>query len=195
MTKAHILSKKLQYDGFVQIYAYDLKVGSLEPTQNPERRIQREVIHCSDAVSVLIFAPEIDSFVLCREFRVGVFLNQAQDDPYILQAVAGMVDKDKKPEEIALMEIKEEAGLEAGELTHIATAYTSPGRMTEKTYCYYTEVKGIPQNGLHGLPEEHEEIATCVLKREAVYKMMDELKIRDSMTLLALNWFRANKKL
>jgi ADP-ribose pyrophosphatase len=180
------------YEGFNNVYACELAVPSLDTKKDYNRPFKREIIQCSDAVFVLIYAPDIDSFVFCQEFRAGVFFNKSGDDPFILECVAGMIDRDDSPEEIARTEVYEEAGLTAGKLQLIAKAYSSPGRMTEKVYFFYTEVTGTPQQGLFGLETEHEDIATHIIKRADAYKMIDELKIMDSMTLLALNWFRAN---
>ena len=187
-----VLAKKILYEGFNNVYACELEVPSLDPKKNYNRSFKREVIQCSDAVFVLIYAPCCDSFVFCQEFRAGVFFNKNDDDPFIFECVAGMIDRDHLPEEIARAEVYEEAGLTAGKLQLIAKAYSSPGRMTEKVYFFYTEVAGTPQSGLFGLETENEDIATHIIKRTDAYKMMDELKIMDSMTLLALNWFRAN---
>jgi ADP-ribose pyrophosphatase len=187
-----VLAKKVLYKGFNNVYACELEVPSLDAQKDYNRPFKREVIQCSDAVFVLIYAPCCDSFVFCQEFRAGVFFNKSNDDPFILECVAGMIDRDSLPEEIARAEVYEEAGLTAGKLQLIAKAYSSPGRMTEKVYFFYTEVAGIPQKGLFGLETESEDIATHIVKRTDAYKMMDELKIIDSMTLLALNWFRAN---
>lgn len=190
-----ISAKKNLYVGFNQLDEYDLQVPSLN-LNNPDSRIcRREILKCSDAVFILIYAPEIDSFVFCQEFRAGVFINPSADDPFILECAAGMIDRESNPEQIARAEVYEETGLTAGDLQLIAAVYSSPGRITEKVYVYFTEVMGVPTTGIFGLADEHEEIITHLIKREEVYRMMDELKIIDSMTLLALNWFRCRDTL
>jgi len=194
MTKEiKILNKKKLYEGFNRAYDFEFEVPSLNNDKNNKTLIKREVIECSDAVFVLVYAPELDSFVLCQEFRAGVFCHADSDDPFIIDSVAGMIDRDSSPAEIARAEVYEETGLTPGKLQLIAIVYSSPGRMTEKVHVYYTEVSGKPQGGIHGLAGEHEEIATHIIKRQDVYKMMDDFKILDAMTLLALNWFRAKK--
>ncbi len=188
-----ILSEKILSAGFAKLYEYHLQMPGLS---SPEHRavITREVLKCSNSVVVLIFARDRQGFVLCEEYRTGIALNENEDSPLLLQCVAGMIDKDKSPEEIARMEAMEEAGVELGALHHIADVYNSPGRMTERTSLYYAEIDRAPEEGYFGLPEEGEEIRTRIIPKEEIFRMMDEKKIIDSMTLNALQWFRARGK-
>ena len=192
--KAKIISKEALSERFCKLYEYVLQMPSLA-RDGHSAAIKREVIECSDAVVVLIYAKDTQSFVLCEEYRTGIIFNKTNDDdPLLLQCVAGMIDKDKNPEEIARMEAMEEVGVELSSLTHIASVYSSPGRHTEKTHLYLGEIDKAPEEGLFGLPEEGEEIRSRVISKTDIYHMMDEKKIIDSMTLNALNWFRTQDK-
>ena len=44
---------------------------------------------------------------------------------------AGVIDTDEQPLEVGRRELREEAGLEAGEWTHLLSAYSSPGYSAE----------------------------------------------------------------
>lgn len=189
-----MLEKKTLHEGYTQLYEYKLAVESLYPKSHSSTIQSREILHCNDSIIVLVFAPEIDSFVLCQEFRAGVFFNKDHDDPFIFECVAGAIDKKQAPEEIAKIEVIEETGLIPGELKHIATVYASPGRVTEKTHLYFTEVAGTPKTGIFGIAHEGEEIVTHIIERKKLFQMMDEKKINDSMLLLSLSWFRLNQK-
>lgn len=187
---AKLVSRKIVYDGFCRISDCELQPRSQNPARDYVAPIRREVLECSDSVAVLVHAPEAAGFLLCREFRTGAFFNAGGDDPFVWQCVAGMIDKGRSPEETARAELHEEAGLEAVTLTKIGAAYSSPGRITEKTHLFMAEVAGVPETGLFGLPEEGEEISTHLIPRLEAFRMMDAGEIMDSMTLLALNWFR-----
>ena len=189
--KIKIKIKEAIYKGFLQLYKYDLEIPSFDEKKDPIASKKREILQTFDSILVLIYAPEMDSFVLCREFRPGVFFNPSQDDPYLLECVSGTIDAKKNAEETAKNEVYEETGLTVDTVKLIACAYKSPGIMTEKTYLYYTEVKGFPKSGLHGVGDE--EIMTQIIPRKRVYELMDEMKIVDGATLIALNWFRANE--
>ncbi|QBR84180.1 NUDIX domain-containing protein [Legionella israelensis] len=190
MKKGRILEATQYYEGFNQFSVYNIEAPSLNPQKNYIHLNKREILHCSDSVIVLIYASEIDSFVFCQQFRSGIFFNPSEDDPFPLECVAGSIEINHSPEETAYQEVREEAGLEVGHLREIMVAYTSPGIITEKTHIFYATVKEVPQSQLGGLESEGEEILTHVIKREDVYQMMDNMKINDVKTLLALNWFR-----
>jgi ADP-ribose pyrophosphatase len=186
--KTRIVSKKKIYEGHQLFLTCELEVPSLK-THQPAYPLKRELLKCNDSVLVLLYAPESDSFVFCEQFRAGVFFNDLGDDPFILECVAGGID-DGAPEDTARKEVFEEAGLEIHTLEKIACVYKSPGILTEKNFVFYAEVPGEPKAGFHGVDDE--EIKTHVISRTAVYKLMDENKIIDVTTLLALFWFRAN---
>ncbi|KTD17845.1 NUDIX domain-containing protein [Legionella jordanis] len=187
------ISKEKKYEGYLQIYQYDLTVPSFDHEKEHFCIKGREVVHNADSVLVLIYVPDMDSFLFCQEFRLGVFFNEAQHDPFILEFVSGTIDKHSNPEKTAIKEVHEETGLKIDALEQIALVYKSPGISTEKCYLFYSEFKGQPLTGLHGLDGEEEIMTTCI-SRSRVYQLMDEMKIVDATTLLALNWFRCNKE-
>lgn len=73
------------------------------------REISRELFVRHDAVCVLPYDPQRDCVVLIEQFRVGAMQKLA--NPWLLELVAGLIDKDEQPEEVAHREAMEEAGL------------------------------------------------------------------------------------
>lgn len=189
--RAEIITEKSLHEGYLKLCQYDISVESMKDNKKSFHLNSREILHTPDAVHVLIYLPAEDSFLLGEEFRTGVFLNPAQDNPLILTCVSGAMEKDSRPKENALREVQEETGLILSELQLIASVYKSPGISTEKAFIYFAETKETPTCGIHGL--EDEEIRTYLLSRERVYALMDNLKIMDAATLIALNWFRAKQ--
>lgn len=189
--KINVLSKEPLHEGYLQIYKYNFTIPSLSSSPKLVSLKGREIVHTRDSILVLIYAPLIDSFILCKEFRAGVFCNTSKDDSFIFECVSGTIDKMSTPEDTAYKEVYEETGLKVDSMELIASVYKSPGLTTEKTNIYYAEFIGRPQEGLHGLQDEGEEILTQVLQREKVYVLMDAMKIIDAATLIALYWFRA----
>ncbi|ASQ47431.1 NUDIX domain-containing protein [Legionella clemsonensis] len=187
--KIKCLSKEICHKGFLNVTKYNFEIPSLDTAKEAIKMQNRELISGADSILVLLYVPAADSFLLCQEFRLGVYLNPDKDNPFILECVSGIIDKNSNPEETAKKEIHEETGLTINNLIKIAAAYKSPGIMTEKCHLYYAEVVEIPQTGIYGL--EGEEIKTTMMKRNKVYELMDEMKIVDSATLIALTWFRA----
>ena len=190
MTK--ILKETVQYDGFNKLVEYDIQAQSLVHDKEWAAPINREVIYAQDAVTVLLYAPEIDSFIFCEQFRTGPFFH-GDDDPFILEAPAGMIDKGLTPHETAIKEVEEETGLIITDVEKIAEVYPSSGRTTEKTYIYYAEIPGSPKDGIFGLAHEGEEIKTHIIPRGKIYDMLGNHTLRHAQTVLALNWFRVLK--
>ncbi|RUQ95080.1 NUDIX domain-containing protein [Legionella septentrionalis] len=188
--KPNFISKEEIYAGHLSFYKCALVIPSLIPDKTAIT-LRREVVSSADSISVLLYAPQIDSFILCQQFRAGVFLNEADDDPFIFECVAGTMEPDMQPEALARKEIFEETGLTVDSLEKIAVIYKSPGIMTEKAYFYYAEVDGEIKSGFFGVDDE--EIKTHLVKRVEAYKWLDDMKIRDASTAFALNWFRAKK--
>ena len=74
------------------------------------REINREVFVRHDAVCVLPYDPQRDEVVLIEQFRVGAMGKTAS--PWLVELVAGLIDKDEQPEQVARREAQEEAGLD-----------------------------------------------------------------------------------
>ena len=167
MTSSHaiIVNEKTLYEGFNTLKEYDLKPLSLKDQEIHLPAMNREVLHCTDSIAVLIYVRSADSFLLCQQFRTGVFFNIEERDPYILEIPAGMVDPGYTPEETAIKEVREETGVEISTVECISLSYASTGRMTEKTWLYYVEIQDTPETGHFGNADESEDIKTHLIPR------------------------------
>lgn len=190
MLKAKITNHKIIHRGYVELDQYDLAVPSLKHECRSVSMNQREILSVADSVLVLLYAPKLDVVVLCQQFRPGVFLHGEADDPFLYECVAGTIEKNSSPVETAIKETYEETGLEISQLKLIAKVYKSPGLMTEKTYLYYAEVAGAPEPGIHGVGDE--QIQTHLVSPKQLDEMVDEMKIMDAASLLAIHWFKGS---
>ena len=59
--------------------------------------LKRELFVRHDAVCVLPYDPQRDEVVLIEQFRVGAM--DAGVNPWLMELVAGLIDKDEEPEE------------------------------------------------------------------------------------------------
>lgn len=194
MTDPKIIKKRETFSGFNKIDEYDFSPPSLRDDRDYTAHINREVIKTEDAVIVLIYCRENDSFLFCEQFRTGVHFNPRNSDRgFILECVAGMVEKGLSPHETAIKEAQEETGAELSDLEAFYQCYPSTGRMTEKNYFFYAEIEAAIPTGIHGNPDEGEEIKTHFIKRQKAYEMVDNFDFLHIQTILALNWFRLKK--
>jgi len=84
-----------------------------------------------------------------------------------------MVEEGEQPEEVALRESEEEAGVSVQDLTHCLSVWDSPGGVVERIHLFVGRVDSSQAKGLHGLAEENEDIRVHVVKREQAYQWID----------------------
>jgi ADP-ribose pyrophosphatase len=63
------------------------------------RPIQREIFERGHAVAVLPYDPVLDSVVLIEQFRAGPLA--AGDEPWVIEAIAGIVEDGESAEDVA----------------------------------------------------------------------------------------------
>ncbi len=98
------------------------------------REISRELFVRHDAVCVLPYDPARDEVVLIEQFRVGALDKVA--NPWLIEMVAGLIDKDEQPEEVAHREAEEEAGLTFSALWPMTRYFPSPGGSDEYVHLF-----------------------------------------------------------
>jgi len=184
-----ILDNDLSYNGFFKIKKLSLRHRLFTGGWSPP--LTRELADRGHAVGVLLHDPERDAVVLLEQFRVG-----AMDDeqgPWMLEMVAGMVKEGESAREVGLRESFEEAGRQPRSLTPIGRCYLSPGGCTERIELFCGEIDSTGMDGrIHGVAEEGEDILVRVLRTEEAFAELDEGRIINAATIIALQWLRLN---
>jgi ADP-ribose pyrophosphatase len=126
-----IVQRDNAYQGFYKLDRVQLRHEKFDGGMS--RVINREVFVRHDAVCVLPYDPQRDEVVLIEQFRVGAMGRAA--NPWLVEMVAGLIDKDEQPEEVAHREAEEEAGLTFSALWPITQYFPSPGGSTEFSTC------------------------------------------------------------
>jgi ADP-ribose pyrophosphatase len=153
--------------------------------------LSRELFMRGPAVGLLPYDPINDSILKVEQFRVGA-LSRAQS-PWLLELVAGIIDTDESPAEVAHREAKEEAGLDIGEMQAIAEYYSSPGGSDEYFYLYCGRADLSNAGGYFGLAAEGEDIHAQVIPFADAMVMLDTGKINNAHSIIALQWLRAHR--
>lgn len=179
------------YDGFFKLdeasVRYERFDGSLSA---PHKRM---LFERGDAVAVLPYDPQTRRVVLVCQFRYPV--TARGDSAWLWEAIAGMVDGDRTPEEVARAEAMEEAGYAIGALEHIMTVYPSPGACSERMHIYLSPLEPgmrVAQGG--GLAEGHEDILVRLYTLEEAMRMVRNGGITDAKTILALQYLAIHSK-
>jgi ADP-ribose pyrophosphatase len=148
--------------------------------------VLREVFDRGDAVAVLPYDPESDSLVMVEQFRPGAM--RGRDSPWMLELIAGIVEAGEQDEDVVHREAMEEAACELSELLPIATYFPSAGACTEQVRMFCGRVTKAAVGELHGLEEEGEDILVHSVARVDALRMVEEDRIPNGHTLIALQW-------
>jgi len=160
---------------------YEVSHGRRDGTS---QTVKREVYDHGSAAAVLMYAPEQQTVILTRQFRLPPHLND--DKAWLIEAPAGLLDGEA-PEVAAAREALEETGHQPHDLRLVANAYMSPGSLTEKCACYLARyVPGENQHAGGGLEEEGEDIEVFELRFDAALEMIGTGEISDAKTILML---------
>lgn len=153
--------------------------------------MSREILFRGEAVGVLLYDPRHDLIGVVEQFRVGALDEPVT--PWCLEIVAGMVEAGESPEEVARRELLEEADVEQVELEYICNYLPSPGGCDEKMHLYCATCDLSQAGGIHGLPEEHEDIKVHVLPAEQVLAELLHGRFNNAAILICLLWLQINR--
>jgi ADP-ribose pyrophosphatase len=186
-----IIEKKTVYQGFFRVVHYlaqhRLFAGGWSQT------IEREVMDKRGAAAGLLYDPNEDKVVLIEQFRIGALADP--ESPWLLELVAGVLELDEEPEALVVRETAEEAGLEVTDLHFICQYWVSPGISTEQVTLFCAKVDSTKAGGIHGLPEEGEDIRVTVVTPEQAYEALEKGQLKNAPTIIGLQWLRVNKKM
>jgi ADP-ribose pyrophosphatase len=190
-----ILSKETLYQGFFKMVKYAFKHKLFEGGWSDV--VEREVFERGHAVAVLPYDPVLDEFVMIEQFRIGALSTSSlasTSSPWLLEVVAGIIEEGETPEEVCCREAKEEAGLDIQKLHKALSYLASPGGTTERLHIYVGLVDASNAKGVHGLEHESEDILVHRVPTSVAFDWINQGKIDNSATLIALQWFAMNKQ-
>lgn len=185
-----IIASETAFDGYFRVDRYRLKHRLHAGGWSGE--LIREVFERGHAACVLPYDPVADSVVLIEQFRMGPFARQ--DQPWLLEVVAGIIESGESPADVARRETKEESGLEILDLEPIADFYVSPGGASQFNKLYCARVDSQKADGIHGLDDEGEDIRVHVLRYAEIEELLDNNEIRDATSLVALLWLARHRE-
>ena len=153
-----------------------------------------EIVKAHDSVAILLYHTEKNVFILVKQFRPAVYLNNQIGET--VELCAGIVDKELPLVQIAVEEIEEECGYSVplNAIERVTLFYTSVGFAGNKQTLYYAEVdekmKVSEGGGVDG-----EEIEVVELPIE----QMDDFIFNESIAktpglMFAFMWWRQRRK-
>lgn len=184
-----VLQRETCFKGFYRLDRLHLRHRQFAGGMGPA--LSRELFVRHDAVCVLPYDPQRDSVVLIEQFRVGAMDKSV--NPWLLELVAGLIDKDEQPEEVAHREAEEEAALQLAALWPITQYYPSPGGSDERVHLYLGRCDSEGVGGVHGLAEEGEDIRVHVWPLEDALQAVRDGRIDNAASIIALQWLALNR--
>ncbi|RBQ29169.1 NUDIX domain-containing protein [Aliarcobacter vitoriensis] len=153
-----------------------------------------EAVRSHDSVSILLYHEEKKSFLLVKQFRMPVYLND-NSIKYTYELCAGLVDKDKTIEEIAIEEIDEECGykVDINSLQKITSFFTNVGISGAKQHLFFANInenQKIHSGG--GVNDEQIELFFLPVEKCDEF-IFDENKAKTPGLIFSLYWFLKNQ--
>ena len=186
--QVNLLARERVFDGYFKIERYRLRHTLHAGGESPE--LVREVLERGHVAAALLVDPDHDTVVLIEQFRQGAFA--AGWEPWMYECVAGIIEPGEDALEVARRESLEESGCEVADLQPMMRFITTPGASSETVMLYCARVDTSEAGGIHGLAHEGEDIKVHVFAIEDAYRMVDDGKIVNAITIIALQWLRLN---
>ncbi|EPS6959099.1 TPA: ADP-ribose diphosphatase [Klebsiella aerogenes] len=181
-----IIARETLYRGFFSLDLYRFRHRLFNGGMSGE--VTREIFERGHAAVLLPFDPVRDEVVLVEQIRIAAY--DTSESPWLLEMVAGMIEEGETVEDVARREALEEAGLEVGRTKPILSYLASPGGTSERLSILVGEVDASTAKGIHGLAEENEDIRVHVVSREQAYRWVEEGKIDNAASVIALQWLQ-----
>ncbi|WP_312073551.1 ADP-ribose diphosphatase [Atlantibacter sp.] len=181
-----IIARDKLYRGFFSLDMYRFRHRLFNGQMSGE--VRREILERGHAAVLLPFDPVRDEVVLIEQIRIAAY--DTSETPWLLELVAGMIEVGESVEEVARREAMEEAGLQVGRTKPVLNYLASPGGTSERLSILVGEVDATQAEGIHGLVEENEDIRVHVVSREQAYQWVNEGKIDNAASVIALLWLQ-----
>jgi len=146
------------------------------------KKTLREVIEHAPAVGILAVT-DGGKVIFVKQYRYAV-------GEFLMEIPAGIVEEGESSEAAAKRELMEETGYRPGKLVEVCRVYPSPGFSNEVITLYVATE--LAEGSME--PDDDENIEVVLLTKPEIIKMVEEGKIKDGKTLLAILWYLNNQK-
>jgi ADP-ribose pyrophosphatase len=191
-SRVFVSGQRRLLDDFFKIDEFDVSHRQSSGTMSAVQR--RLVFERGDAVGVLLFNVDRRSVVLVEQFRLPALIGRrrdhpATDDAWLLETVAGMIDRGETPEVAAAREAFEETGYRPRELQPIGRFFSSPGGTSERIFLYFADVADRDRAGPGGGIGD-EDVRVVDLPAEDLFERLSRGALEDPKLIIAAYWLR-----
>jgi len=185
-----ILEKTICFEGFFRIEKYRLRHRLFNGGWS--RPLGRELFERGHAAAVLPYDPICDAVILIEQFRVGALT--APGGPWLLEIVAGMIESGETAQDVVKRESIEEADCIITDLLPVCDFLVSPGGTSERIALFCGRVDATQAGGIHGAPEEDEDIKVHVVPLDTAFTFLQSGRINSASAIIALQWLALNRE-
>jgi len=172
------------HQGFYRIHRLGFKHTLFKGGWSEEQ--DREQFDRGNVVAVLPVDYKNKKVALVEQFRVGARFNKP--DPWLMEVIAGMMEKGEEPQEVAIRETYEEAGIKLDDVTLVRQYYASPSSTTEEVFVFTSDCDLSSAGGVFGLEEEGEDIKLHIVSIDQALEWLDQGVIKNAISVIALQW-------
>ncbi len=177
---------------FDEYFKIDEKKFLIKKEGSEDKEISRLSLVRPDAVAVLIYNEELETFTFVHQYRPAI--GDKNDDTPILEIAAGLIDEGESPEVAAEREVLEETGYKVDNLQLLYDYYPGVGYCSERVYVYIAYVsKNDKIEAGGGLEIEGEMMDVVEFSVNDTFDMFNEGQFVDGKTIMTLQYFMASQ--
>jgi nudix-type nucleoside diphosphatase (YffH/AdpP family) len=182
--------KNLQtiYQGFLTLEKASLQFEKFSGEMSQE--VERLNVRRKDAVAILLYDSKRKKVILVEQFRFSAY-TAAPDQAWMLETIAGSIEKNASIKETAVREIAEESGyhIHKSQLIDLGLCFSSPGTTSERIYLYAVDIANIPRTSAGGgVEQENEDIRLREFDYDKILIRLQKHEILDAKTIILLQW-------
>ncbi|ABD54909.1 NUDIX domain-containing protein [Jannaschia sp. CCS1] len=193
MTRADVVDHGTHHihDGFFN--TLDVRVSHRRFDGGLQGPLDRSAYRVVDAVTVLPYDPVRDRILLIEQFRVGPYAN-GDAAPWLLEAIAGILDAGETAEATARREAQEEANLTLDELHFVARYYPTPGGVAQVLFSYLATAD-LPDEvaGQGGHVSEGEDILSHLVTYDLACQMLHDGDMATAPLILSMQYLMLHR--
>ncbi|SLN39549.1 ADP-ribose pyrophosphatase [Falsiruegeria litorea R37] len=184
-----VRSHKRPYLGYFTMEEATLQHRRFDGSMGPE--LSRSALINGHASVILPYDPVRDCVLVIEQFRAPAFFI-GDPNPWLIEAVAGMVDPGESPEDAARRETREEANVEVTELFSAGDGYSSSGSSAEFLHLFVGIADLSAPASTGGLATEGEDIRSHIIPYTEFMDRLDQGKLKNVPLISIANWLGRN---
>lgn len=178
------------YQGFFRVEDWRIRHRHHAGGETPV--LPRAVLRSGPAATVLPYDPVADLVLVVQQFRIGAFA-AGDAAPWLLEPIAGRIDRGETAEATIRREAREEAGITLKRVEKIGQYYPTPGIADEVLHSYVAEATLTEGIALHGLAAEGEDIRAVTLPFWTAMETIGNGMANTGPLLISLLWLARHR--